>query len=235
MLMAGHLTGVDVTCDGAKSLGVRRAVNPRTTIPLALSVTAVLLAGCGTPPPRDADATAKHVPAVRHLADFAQGPEGDPVYECIRSTVETQYGVFAMQSGMASDDGIAAALVGSLPDSVLRRQREAEGALWRQTHDPNAVAKSHLEWCVGTTRVPVDSPTNIRACLQLVEPAVLFSLARTAGRSPDVALEGARSRYHGFLSDDQLTLLSRQVFALATRDADIRFRAARFAECLRAQ
>jgi hypothetical protein len=131
-----------------------------------------------------------------------------------------------------SDDRVAIALVGSLQDSPLRRQRDAEITLWKQTRDPAAVAQAHLDWCIGTTRVAVDRPSGILACLQSVEPAALFSIAHAGGRSREVALEGARARYLGFITDDQLTLLSREVYALTGEDADIRFRTARFGQCL---
>jgi hypothetical protein len=203
----------------------------RTYLLLLLIVT---LAGCGTDHPKNAGAPATSVPRVQRLADFAVNPDGDPVYECIRSALQTQYGLVAMKSGQASDDRVVQALVGSLQDSALRRQRDAEGTLWKQTRDPAAVARAHLDWCVGTTRVAVDRPPAILACLQSVEPATLFSIAHAGGRSREVALEAARARYRGFFTDDQLMLLSQEVYALTTEDADIRFRTTRFGQCLAA-
>jgi hypothetical protein len=197
-----------------------------------LVVIASTLAGCGTDRPKSASAPAPYVPRVQRLADFATNPDGDPVYECIRSALQTQYGLVAMKSGQASDDQVAKALVGSLQDSALRRQRDAEGGIWKQTRNPAAVAQAHLDWCVGTTRVALDRPPGILACLQSVEPADLFSIAHAGGRTREVALEAARARYRGFFTDDQLTLLSMEVYALTTEDADIRFRATRFGQCL---
>lgn len=172
-------------------------------------------------------------PRLRQLAEFATEPDGNPVYECIRSALQTQYGLLAMKLAHATDDGVAEALLGSLRDSALRRQREAEVTLWKQTRDPAAVAQARLDWCVETTRVRVDLPANTRTCLHSIEPAVLFSIARAGGRTREDVLEAARSRYRGFLSDDQLALLLGQVYALKNEDADIRFRTTRFGECLR--
>ena len=195
-------------------------MSSRINLLLMLIVTAVTVAGCATPP------------RVQRLADSATRPDGDPVHDCILSTMRTQFGVFAMKSGLASDDRIAQGLVGSLPEGAVRRQREAEGLLWKQAHDATAVARNHLAWCVRTTRVAVDSPRNLRACLQAVEAADLFVLAHIDGRSREVALEAARARYLGFLTDNALTLLSTQVYALTGENDDYRFRMTRFGQCL---
>jgi hypothetical protein len=53
------------------------------------------------------------------------------------------------------------------------------------------------------------------------------------GLSQERALEAAHARYRGFLTDDQLRLLSEQIYPLTTQDADIRFHATRFGQCLR--
>src|SRR5581483_1311282 len=209
----------------------------RVHLLVVLLIAIAALAGCATPPlpsppSRAASPPAHSPPRVQRLADFATRPDGDPVHECIASTLRTQFGTFAMTSGMASDDKIAQALLGTLPEGPLRQQREVEIAVWRQTHDLTAMAQNHLDWCIQSTGVVVDSPPNLHTCLQGIEAVDVFVLAHAAGRSREVALAAARARYLGFLTDNELTLLSTHVFALTTENDDYRFRLTRLGQCL---